>query len=63
VHDYPEYSDVVDDILDAHNLGLFNQINEIQALEAIPTLQDYDILKPFFAWAPKNAVKRTLSVT
>jgi hypothetical protein len=60
VHEYPDYSDVVDNILDAHNPELVQTVYEAQAVEAFPTPKDYDLLKPFFAWAPANTIKRTL---
>jgi hypothetical protein len=63
VHEYPDYSDVVDNILDAHNPELVQTIYEVQALEAPPAPKDYDLLKPFFTWAPADTIKRTLSVT
>jgi hypothetical protein len=46
VHEFPDYLDVVDDILDAHNPDVVNQIYEVQALEASLTAQDYELLKP-----------------
>jgi hypothetical protein len=49
VNEYHDYLDVVEDILDAHNPDVFNQIYEVHALEASPTLQEYELLKPFFA--------------
>ena len=63
VYEYPDYVDVVDDIIDAHHPEVVHNIYEIHAVEASPTLQDYELLKPFFAWAPAETIKRTLSVT
>jgi hypothetical protein len=63
VHEYPDYLDVVDDIVDAHNPDVVNQIYEVQDLEASPTTQDYELLKPSFAWSPADTIKHTLSVT
>jgi hypothetical protein len=60
-----EYFDsaVVDDILDAWNPELVQTIYEVQVVKVSPTPKDYDLLKPFFAWAPADTIKRTLSVT
>jgi hypothetical protein len=63
VHEYSDYFDVVDDIMDSRNPDVVNQIYEVPAFEASPTIQDYELLKPFFTWAPADAIKRTLSVT
>jgi hypothetical protein len=49
--------------LDAHNPDVVNQIFEVQALEASPTLQDYEIFKHFLACAPADTIKRSLVVT
>jgi hypothetical protein len=63
VYEYSDYLDVVNDILDAHNPDVVNQIYEVQALEASQTLQDYELLKTFFARATADTIKRTISVT
>lgn len=63
VYEYPDYVDVVDDLIDANHPEVVHDIYEIHAVEASPTLQDYELLKPFFAWAPADTIKRTLSVT
>jgi hypothetical protein len=49
--------------LEALNPDMVIQIYEVQALEASPTPQYYELLKPFFAWAPADTIKRSLSVT
>ena len=62
VHEYPDYSDVIDDILDAHHPAVFQNIYQIHAVESSPTPRDYELLKPLFAWAPADTIKRTLTV-
>jgi hypothetical protein len=37
VHEYPDYLDTIDDILDAHNPDVVNQIYHFQALGTSPT--------------------------
>ena len=63
VYEYPDYVDVIDDLIDSNQPEVVHDIYEIHAVEASPTLQDYELLKPFFAWAPADTIKRTLSVT
>jgi hypothetical protein len=63
VNEYPDYSDVIDDRLDAHHPAVFANIYQAHAVESSPTPRDYDLLKPLFAWAPADTITRTLTVT
>jgi hypothetical protein len=54
VHEYPNCSDLSNYILDAQNPELVSQRYKVQDLELILQV----ILKPFFAWAPKDTIKR-----
>jgi hypothetical protein len=42
---------------------LLENIYQAHAVESSPTTRDYELLKPLFAWAPADTIKRTLTVT
>ena len=54
---------MIGDILDAHHPAVFQSIYQGHAVESSPSPRDYELLKPLFAWAPADTIKRTLTVT
>jgi hypothetical protein len=44
VHEYPDFSDVVDNILDAHNPELVRTIYGVQAVESSPTSERVNVI-------------------
>jgi hypothetical protein len=47
VHESPAYSDMIDDLLDAHHPALLENIYQVHAVEASPTPRDYELLKSY----------------
>ena len=62
-NEYLDYDDVIDDILDHHQPGMLDQIYEVRTAETKPSKRDYELLRPFFAWAPAATIQRTIQVT
>jgi hypothetical protein len=62
-YEYPDYDDVIDDILDSHNHQILHSIYDVHKVESIPSKRDYELLRPFFAWAPSDTIRRTIEVT
>ena len=62
-YEHPDYDDVIDDILDYHHPEAVQDIYDIHAAETRPAERDYELLRPFFAWAPVETIKRTITAT
>jgi hypothetical protein len=62
-YESPDYEDLIDDMLDSINPEVVNNIYEVYALESLPSKRDYNLLRPFFAWAPAETVRKTIGVT
>jgi hypothetical protein len=54
---------LIDDILDSFNPEVVNNIYEVHAMESLPSKRDYNLLRPFFAWAPAETIRKTIGVT
>ena len=62
-YEYPDLDDVVDNLMDHHHPTLVQAVYDVHILESKPSKQDYELLRPFFAWAPADTIRRTISVT
>jgi hypothetical protein len=63
VHEYADYEDIIDENLDSCDPALVQEINKVQNVQVNPSTQDYNLLLPFFAWAPATTIQHTLAVT
>jgi hypothetical protein len=63
VHEYLAYDDLTDDIVDALNPNVVQDIYQVNNLDIRASPKDYNLLRPFFAWAPADTIKKTLEVT
>jgi hypothetical protein len=63
VHKYADYTDIINDIFDLFDPALVQDIYQVQSVQVNPSTQDYNLLRPFFAWAPATRIQRTLAVT
>jgi hypothetical protein len=63
VHEYADYDDVIDDIVDTLNPAVLQNIYQVHNIVSKPSDVDYNLLRPFFAWAPADTIKRTLACT
>jgi hypothetical protein len=59
----PDSEDLIDDILDSFNPEMVNNIYEVHAMESLPSKRDYNLLRPFFAWAPAETIWKTIGDT
>ena len=62
-YEYQDLADVVDNLIDHHQPILVHAVYDAHVLESQPSKQDYDRLRPMFAWAPSDTIRRTISVT
>jgi hypothetical protein len=62
-YESPDYEDLIDDILDSFNPDVVNGIYEVHVMESNPSKRDYNLLRPFFAWAPAETIRKTIGVT
>jgi hypothetical protein len=44
-YEYPDYDDVIDDILDSHNHQILHSIYDVHKVESIPSKRDYELLQ------------------
>jgi hypothetical protein len=63
VHDYPDLSYVIDDLHDAHHPAVIANIYQAHTVESSPAPCKHDFLKPLFALATADTIKRKLTVT
>jgi hypothetical protein len=63
VHEYPDYSDVIVDHLNAHHLAMFQIISQVHAGRSSPMLCGIELLIPLFARAPADTIKRKFTGT
>ena len=59
-HECQDYNDVVDDILDSLHPDVLQSVYEVHAVASAPSKRDYELLRPFFAWAPADTIRRTI---
>ena len=62
-HECQDYDDVVDDILDSLHPDVLQSVYEVHAVASAPSKRDYELLRPFFAWAPADTIRRTIEAT
>jgi hypothetical protein len=63
VHEYLAYDDLIDDIVDALNPTVVQDIYQVNNLDIRAPSKDYNVLRPFFAWVPADTIKKTVEVT
>jgi hypothetical protein len=63
VHEFLEFDDIIDDIVESLNTSLVEDIYLVNNLDVRKSPQDYNLLRPFFAWAPADTIQKTLGVT
>jgi hypothetical protein len=63
VHEYADYNDVIDDIVDALSPDRLQDIYQVHNIMTKPSNMDYNLLCPFVVWAPAETIKRTLCST
>ena len=62
VHEFLPVDDLIDDIMDSLSPTIVQDIYQVHpVVRASP--QDYNLLRPFFAWAPADTIQKTLAVT
>ena len=42
---------------------MIQNIYEVHAIASAPSKRDYELLRPFFAWAPVDTIRRTIETT
>ena len=62
-YEYPDYHDLIDNILDYHHPAIVQAVYDVNTVESKPSKRDYELLRPFFAWAPSETIRRTIAVT
>jgi Reverse transcriptase (RNA-dependent DNA polymerase) len=62
-YEYPDYHDMIDDIIDYHHPEVVKDVYDVNTVESKPSKRDYELLRPFFAWAPSETIRRTIGVT
>jgi hypothetical protein len=63
VHELLTFDDIIDDIVDSLNPSLVEYIYLVNNLDVRNSPQDYNLLCPFFAWAPADTIQKTIGVT
>jgi hypothetical protein len=58
--DYPDFDDVIDNVADSKHPQAIKTTYVVHAAETRPSIRDYEKLKPFFAWASADTIKRTI---
>jgi hypothetical protein len=55
--------DIIDNIVDSLHPSLAEDIYQVNNLDVHNFLEDYNLLCPFFAWAPADTIQKPLPVT
>ena len=55
--------DVIDDIIDSYHHDHVTDVYGVHTLETKPTKTDFDLIRPYFGWAPAETIRRTFDVT
>ena len=62
-YENPDLIDVIDDIIDSYQCEQVNDIYGANAMVTKPHQQDFNLLRPFFGWAPADTIHKTFGVT
>ncbi|MFA9289559.1 MAG: hypothetical protein ACEQSA_06845, partial [Weeksellaceae bacterium] len=55
--------DVIDDIIDSYHHDHVTDVYGIHTIETKPTKTDFNLIRPYFGWAPAETIRRTFDVT
>jgi hypothetical protein len=61
VHEFHAFDDIIYDIVDSPNPSLAEESYQVNHLDVRNLPQDYNPLRPFFAWSPADTIQKTLT--
>jgi hypothetical protein len=63
LHEFLAFDDINDNIVDFLNPSIVEDIYQVNNIDVHNSPQDYNLLHPFFDWAPADTIQKSLVVT